>query len=257
MVEVTSDAVKFRMTDEATRTQFGVEFRPDRDKPGRTRIKLLHNKKRCEIGIDGARAKAIAAKAQELAAQGNKAEVKRLMTEFRDAGSGQKEYLAFARRVANSPAFGILSAAASLKGSATSDEHQHPVLHIISLAVSLLAPGATKKNVRRDLSGQSAEKQPPRIIKAAHPVKTVKRTGGLSPALQSPCDCCVDCGNFFYVALMSCIFFYFYCTDPWGLNWEWWICDILTAGCIYAVYLATDYCFHVQCYPYCEGDLCP
>src|SRR4030095_3532613 len=126
-VEVADGALKVRFTDALSRERLGMDFRPDQWTPGRQTITLLHNKRRCEITIDGARAKEIAGRMQELSDQGRQEEVKQLVPLIRQTFSGGEKYFAFTKRVASSPALGMLATTAALEASLSSGPiHQSP-----------------------------------------------------------------------------------------------------------------------------------
>ncbi|HEV8486806.1 MAG TPA: hypothetical protein VGV87_24895, partial [Blastocatellia bacterium] len=48
-VEMGSSALRVRFTDLGSKTRFGMDLQSDQETPGKTRITLLHNKKRCEL----------------------------------------------------------------------------------------------------------------------------------------------------------------------------------------------------------------
>ncbi|HEU4386779.1 MAG TPA: hypothetical protein VFV34_03205 [Blastocatellia bacterium] len=242
-VEVGSNVIRFRLTDEKSNTRLGLDIRPTQT-AGRASVTLLHNKKRVEMGIDSGKAKAVAAQMQRLADQGKQQDVKRLWPELGKAFSGQEEYMKFAKRVAESPAYGILTATASLKASLSSDAIQkNPALHIIGLAIGMLAPGAAKAAARSPI-GQSTRPPQTRFIKTAY-------AASLNPVRDNPCDCCYDCIYLLIGLLFACSDFYFWC-----LNWaDPWVCDILGSLCIYGAYEIAAWCWNNQCGFACS-DIC-
>ena len=240
-VEIGSGIIKFRLTDARTKTRVGVDIRPDQT-PGKARVTISLNKKSADLAIDGAKAREVGARIQRLVDQGKQDQVKGLMTELGATISGQEQYVALAKRVANSPAFGILSAAASLKASLTLDSvHKNPALHVIGLGVSLLAPAGAKK------AGHSSPTQASR----AQQSRFVNNFAGVKPAQEGVCDCCYGCIGFLIGMIFACSDFYFWC-----LGWaDPWVCDILGSLCLLAGYEAAAWCWNNQCGFAC-GDLC-
>ena len=269
-VEITSNALKVRFKELGTKTRFGMDLQPDQQTPGRTLIVLSHNKKRCEVAIDGERAMSIATQMQELLDQGKQAEAKKLIPAITQTFSGRENYLPFARQIAKSPAFGILSATASIKDSLNSEEaHKNLPLHLIGLAVDMLAPGSAKKTEHLHPASQTSRAQQPRLIKTSFNASVLNRLAGLSLAQDAPnCGCCDECDNIFYGWILGCMLFLFWCVEQvaWDDDWGRWWCEIIVSACIAGAIIFHYWCTHDGCgsvlfgdeiLPFCTLGLCP
>ena len=266
-VEIASNALKVRFTDLGSKTRFGMDLQPDQETPGRTRITLLHNKKRCALAIDGEKARSIATQMKELFDQGNQAEAKKLTPALKATFSGGQKYGPFARQIAKSSAFGILSTTASIRDSLSSDDaHRNLPLHAIGLAVSILAPSSAKKAAQHHMPSQTSRAQKPPLIKTSHSASVLNHFAGLSPAQDQPnCECCHECFLIMALWIFACIDFYFLCTRwlDWDATYEWWFCGVLTAACIVAAFVFDYWCERDGCgytesgEPFCLLDLCP
>ena len=266
-VEIGSGAIKVRFMDLASKTRVGIDIRPDQETPHRIRIGLRHNKNRCELAIDGERSKSVATQIRDLSDQGKQAEARRLIPAIGDTFSGRDEYIKFARRVAKSPALGILTAAVSVKESVSSEEsHRNLPLHAIGLAANLLAPSSMKKATQHHSPSKTTQAQQPRLIKASYNAGTFNSIASLT-APQGDCGCCYNCSNITAILIVSCLVGFAYCIasiDPYDEFAAYWeaLCYSFLAGCIVSAFFFDYWCKHEYCgttedgIPFCDLGLC-
>jgi hypothetical protein len=248
-VEVADGGLKVRFIDGLNKQRLGMDVRSDPLTPGRSIITLLHNKRQCEVTIDGARAREVASRMREFTDQGKQDQAKQLIPLIRQTFSGADKYLAFAKKVASSPAFGMLSTTAALQASLSSEVvHKNMALHVIGLAVTMLAPAGAKSAGEHGPHGTVGRAQRPLAPKVRHDANTVSRAAVLNFAAQDNCVCCGNCVWAFFGMLFGCIDFWLWCLD-WD---EQWVCDLLAALCVASAYGFFEWCTHDYCGS-CDG----
>src|SRR4030095_15327234 len=165
--------------------------------------------------------------------QGEDLEAKRLLPEFREAFTGIEGYSAFVKEIGSSPAFNILSAAASLKASLSPDEIRRNVpLQLIGFAANMLAPSSMKKTAKQIETGRGTQTAL-RVLKTSYNPGVFKSSSFSKPAGQVICVDCQVCWPVFVLLMWGCSAMYFDCltwvwNDPWG---DPWMCWVLVVAC--------------------------
>ncbi len=244
-VEVADGALKVRFTDALSKQRLGMDFRPDPSMPGRHTITLLHNKRRCEVTIDGARAKEIAGRMQELSDQGKQEEVKQLVPLIRQTFSGGEKYFEFTKRVASSPALAMLATTAALEASLSSEQISRSLtLQALNGAVKLLAPDTVKSAA--NLRSSAQVRAQPRLLKASYSPKGQYRLSIRQPGLVRDELACDLCPLWFLSILVGCYFEWDLCHSLLPMV-DWWLCDSIAFFCIDVAVLYLNWCIQVYC----------
>ena len=247
-VEIRSNTLKVRFTDVESKTNLGMDARPDPKTPGRVWISLTHNKKRFETSIDGQRSSTISSRIGELVKQGKQEEAKRLLPEFHETIARGEEYSAFIKRIETSASFGILHTVVSLKGTLAAKETRNKTaVDAIRLAASMLAPGAARAAVASKAADRIRQQQAPRVIKAGYSISPSTRPVAVNVALHQEGLCNFYCPSLFLSALAGCYFEWSVCRAFFP-DVDWWLCDSSLFACIDFAVLLLQWCEGAYCH---------